>query len=181
MRALSIFLIIFSAAAAEHRGTDSHWSRFRGPNGTGISNDKHVPVQWTETKGILWKTAIAGLGNSSPVVWGNRLFLQSATEDGQERLLLCVDTASGKILWSRTVPGSAATINPRNTLASSTPATDGTRVYALFWDGSGLLLHSYDFSGKLVWKREVGGYASQHGYTLLDRRLYLPEDWAEDD
>jgi outer membrane protein assembly factor BamB len=161
--ALSILLIICSAAAADRPEAASYWSRFRGPNGTGISNDKHVAVQWTETKGVLWKTAIVGLGNSSPVVWGNRIFLQSATEYGKERLLLCVDTASGKIVWSRTVSGSAAPINPRNTLASSTPATDGKRVYALFWNGSALLLHSYDFSGKLVWKRELGAYASQHG------------------
>src|SRR5262249_39733615 len=148
--ALSVSLITAYAGPAARREAASQWSRFRGPNGTGISNDKHVPVKWTETQGVLWKTAIVGRGNSSPVLGGNRLFLQSATEDGAERLLLCLDPASGKVLWSRTVPGAPAKINTRNSLASSTPATDGRRVYAVFWNGKALLLHSYDFGGKPI-------------------------------
>src|SRR5689334_21015501 len=98
------------------------WPRFRGPNGTGICGDKDVPVQWNGKDGLLWQTGIPGTGNSSPVVWGNRLFLESASADGKERLLLCLDTADGKILWSRAVPGARARKHPKNTLASSTPA-----------------------------------------------------------
>ena len=161
--ALSLWLITGYAGSSDHREAESQWSRFRGQNGTGISNDKHVPVEWTETQGVLWKTVIAGLGNSSPVVWGNRLFLQTATADGSERLLLCLDPASGKVLWSQAVSGSPAKVHTRNSLASSTPATDGRRVYALFWDGKSLLLHSYDFTGKLIWKRDLGAVVSPHG------------------
>src|SRR3954462_10730778 len=78
----------------------ANWPRFRGPNGTGIAADKDIPVEWTD-KDILWKTALPGEGNSSPVIWGNRIVPQSATPDGKERLLLCLDAANGKILWSK--------------------------------------------------------------------------------
>ena len=102
----------------------SDWPRFRGPNGTGISSDKEIPVQWTESN-VLWKTVIPGLGNSSPVVWGNHVFLQSADANGKERYLICLSAGDGKILWTRSVPSSKAHIHPRNTWASATPATDG--------------------------------------------------------
>src|SRR5947209_17168483 len=75
--------------------TAGNWPRFRGPNGTGIATDKDIPVEWTE-KEILWKTPLPGAGHSSPVVWGDRLFLQSSTKDGKSRMLLCLDAGSGK-------------------------------------------------------------------------------------
>ena len=146
-----------SRAAAEN------WPRFRGPNGSGISRDSRVPVEWNESAGLLWKSAIPGFGNSSPVVWGNRLFVQSASADGKERWLLCLDASEGRILWTRSLPGSKAPINPRNTLASSTPATDGRQVYAAFWDGTRVALSAYDMSGNLTWTRDLGTFTSQHG------------------
>src|ERR1700674_2870066 len=75
------------------------WPRFRGPNGTGVSTDKDVPVQWTDKDGVLWKTPIPGRGNSSPIVWGDRLFIQSAAADGSERWLFCINAVSGDVLW----------------------------------------------------------------------------------
>jgi outer membrane protein assembly factor BamB len=140
----------------------AEWPRFRGPNGNGIADDARVPVQWTES-GILWKTAIPGAGNSSPIVSGGRVFLQSASADGTSRFLLCLDTSTGRVLWSRTSPGSRAPMHARNTLASSTPATDGRRVYALFWDGAKLSLGAFDFSGTHLWTRDLGVFNSQHG------------------
>src|SRR5208283_602643 len=97
----------------------SNWPRFRGPNGTGISEDKEVPIQWSEKGGVLWKTPIPGAGHSSPVVWGGRVFVQSATSDGKERLLLCIDAADGKVLWSRAAPGATAHTHSKNSLSSS--------------------------------------------------------------
>lgn len=139
----------------------ANWPRFRGPNGTGIAADKDIPVEWNATNGILWKTAIPGVGNSSPIIWGDRLFLQSSSADGKQRMLLCLDVPSGKILWSRSVPGSTAVTNRRNTLASSTPVTDGERVYVLFWDGAALAMHAYDFEGNLAWKADLGPFISR--------------------
>src|SRR6516165_9635657 len=98
------------------------WPRFRGPNGDGVSLDKGVPVAWSEKAGILWKTAVPGLGNSSPGVWGDRIFVQSASPDGKERWILCYSTSSGDTLWKQVVPGVRARIHSKNSLASSTPA-----------------------------------------------------------
>ncbi len=156
------------------------WSRFRGPNGSGISTDKSIPVQWSEKDGFLWKTAIPGLGNSSPITWGNLVFVQSATPDGKERLLLCLDLIDGKILWSRSVSGAKTGMHPKNTFASSTPATDGLRVYALFWDGKAQLLNAYDLQGNPQWTRNLGGFVSQHGAAaspiVYDNKVFLAND-----
>jgi outer membrane protein assembly factor BamB len=144
----------------------ANWDRFRGPNGTGVAADKDVPVKWTAGDGVLWKAAIPGVGHSSPVIWGDRVFLQSASADGKARWLLCLDAATGTERWKRAAPGTRARTHTRNTLASSTPAADGERVYAVFWDGRDINLCAYDFQGKLLWQRDLGGFTSQHGAGL---------------
>jgi outer membrane protein assembly factor BamB len=145
------------------RSAAAPWPRFRGPNGTGASTDQQIPVHWTEENGVLWKIALPGVGNSSPIVWGDRLFLETASKDCKERALLCINVPDGKILWSRTAPGHRATTHAKNSLASSTPATDGERVYAVFWDGSDVFLNAYDFQGNPTWQRNLGQFKSQHG------------------
>jgi outer membrane protein assembly factor BamB len=139
------------------------WSRFRGPNGTGIAADRDVPVKWNGADGVLWKKSIPGTGNSSPVIWGERLFLQSASSDGHERTLWCLAATDGKVIWSRAVPGAKARTHAKNTLASSTPAVDGERVYALFWDGHDVSLTGFSMAGDLLWQRDLGSFTSQHG------------------
>lgn len=136
------------------------WARFRGPNGTGVAADKDVPVQWTD-KDVLFKTDLPGVGHSSPIVVGNRVLLLSATN--AERLLLCFDATTGKRLWSRAAPGGVAKKHPKSSFASSTPASDGERVYCVFWDGQSVALHGYDLSGKPLWTEDLGPFASQHG------------------
>jgi outer membrane protein assembly factor BamB len=140
----------------------SDWPRFRGPNGTGISSDKDIPIQWTEAN-VLWKTPIPGLGHSSPIVWGNHVFLQSADVSGEERSLICLSAADGKVLWSRAVSSAKAHTHLRNTWASATPTTDGQQVYALFWDGQRIAIRAFDFQGNETWKHELGSFTSQHG------------------
>jgi outer membrane protein assembly factor BamB len=150
-------------AAAATAGADN-WPRFRGPNGTGVAADKVVPVKWGAGD-VLWKVELPGVGHSSPVVWGDRLFLQTSGAKGNGRSLLCLDAGTGKQLWARAAPGGTAARIHRafNTLASSTPATDGERVYAVFWDGKDVSLSAYDMKGEVLWKRDLGAYISQHG------------------
>jgi outer membrane protein assembly factor BamB len=136
------------------------WPRFRGPNGTGVASDKDVPVRWT-AENVLWKTPIPGQGHSSPVVCASRVFLQSATS--KARLLLCLDAATGKVLWTKTWTGRVAHTHPRNTLASSTPACDGSRIYAVWWDGSRVTLSALTLDGKPAWQADLGSFKSQHG------------------
>jgi outer membrane protein assembly factor BamB len=146
-------LLVGLLALALLAGAD--WPRFRGPGGTGISADKGVPVRWTADN-VLWKAALPGAGHSSPIIWGERVFVQSSS--GKDRLLLCLDATSGKVLWSRKAPALGGRTHDKNTLASSTPATDGTRVYAVYWDGRNVALHAYDFKGNPLWQHPLGTY-----------------------
>jgi outer membrane protein assembly factor BamB len=152
----STISMVAPCAAAEN------WPRFRGPNGTGIAKDENIPVRWS-AHSVVWKVEIPGAGNSSPVVWGNRVFLQSAAANGKERRLLCLSTVDGSTLWSKTIPASSSRIHQKNSLASSTPAVGPGRVYAMFWDGKRLLVMAYDFQGVAVWQRDLGPFVSQHG------------------
>jgi outer membrane protein assembly factor BamB len=160
-----------------------NWPRFRGPNGTGVSADKDVPVQWSATEGVLWKTPIPGHGNSSPIIWGDRVFIQSSAADGSERWLFCLNAASGAVAWKQSAAGTAAHTHQKNTLASSTPATDGERVYAVFWDGKDLLLNAYDFKGVPVWSRNLGGFVSEHGAGIspivYDGKVFVADDQGD--
>src|SRR5438309_4825967 len=98
---LSLLLLGCWTVAAALPAPDDNWPRFRGPNGTGVSADKEVPVQWSDKDGVLWKTPLPGRGNSSPIVWGDKLFVQSSAADASERWLFCVNAGSGEVLWKR--------------------------------------------------------------------------------
>jgi outer membrane protein assembly factor BamB len=159
----------------------ANWPRFRGPNGAGSARDD-IPVKWTD-KDIAWKVELPGTGNSSPVVWGDRLFIQSASPDGGERYLLCLSVVDGKELWRRSVPGAKARMNQKNSLASSTSATDGERVYAYFWDGEAVSLRAFDIKGQPLWKYDIGKFSSDHGAgsspMVLDDKVILLNDQGE--
>ena len=92
--ALTLLLAVCASANADN------WPRFRGPNGQGVSDDKTIPVQWSDAD-IRWKVSLPGGGHSSPVVWGDRVFVTSAEEKSLTGTLLCVDAAAGKELWSK--------------------------------------------------------------------------------
>src|SRR5262245_34815559 len=82
--------------------TEAYWPQWRGPSGQGICDDMRVPLTWSDNKNLLWKTALPGRGNSTPIIWGDRIFLTAASENGRERYVLCVRKTDGKILWQRT-------------------------------------------------------------------------------
>jgi outer membrane protein assembly factor BamB len=142
-----------------------------------VSEDKDIPVKWTANN-TLWKTALPGTGHSSPIVSNNKVFLESATDS--ERLLVCLDATTGKVLWSKAAPGKNGKIHNKNSQASSTPATDGERVYCVFWNGSGVSLFAYTFEGKLVWQQNLGSFKSQHGPgfspIVHDGLVYVNDD-----
>jgi outer membrane protein assembly factor BamB len=137
------------------------WARFRGPDGTGTTKDS-VPVTWDEST-TRWTAELPGRGMGSPIVVKGKVYLQSATADGTKRHLVCYDATTGKQDWLTTLPGQSAKIHAKNSLASSTPACDGERIYCVFWDGDGLALHGFDLTGQELWKKTLGGFKSQHG------------------
>src|SRR6186997_1211899 len=93
-------LVLLLAALCSTHASAQEWTRFRGPNGTGISNAKGIPVTWTE-QDFRWRISIPGLSHSQPVIWGDRLFLTNATENSNERALLCLSKKDGKELWAK--------------------------------------------------------------------------------
>jgi len=144
-------------------GRADNWPRFRGPNGDGQATGKDIPNEFSEKNGIAWKLKIPGKGNSSPIIWENKLFLQTSSDDGRERFLLCIDVTKPAILWQRSIPGSKAHIHAKNSWASSTPATDGELVVASIWDGENVSLWAYNFKGEPAWSLPMGPFVSQHG------------------
>jgi len=155
-----------------------NWPGWRGPRSDGSSLEKNIPTQWGPDRNILWKTEIPGMGHSSPIVWQDRIFIASAIPDKQQRLLLCLDTQTGKILWQQTVVQSVLEkINPENSYASGTPATDGQKVYIVFLDGKDVVAAAYDFAGKQLWLSRPGVFSSPHGFSvspvLYDGQLIL--------
>jgi outer membrane protein assembly factor BamB len=180
--ALSIRGLVFTAFLTGALGSlrASDWPRFRGPNGAGISEDTGVPVEIGERKNLHWKVEIPGAGNSSPIVSKQHIFLQTASDDGSERLLLCLDLVNGNILWRQPAPGGIAITHERNTLASSTAAADGSQVYVSFWDGRNLAVAAYSYGGKRAWTRDLGPFTSQHGAghspIVVGNRVILAND-----
>ena len=148
------------------RAEETGWSRFRGPNGDGVAKNQNIPTKFSEESGILWKTPIPGLGNSSPVVWKDLIFVQSSSSTGDQRMLLCFDARTGKQNWMRTLPGKKAPpgrLHAKSSLASQTPVTDGESVFASFWDGRDVILAAYSIKGDPLWTKNLGPWVSQHG------------------
>lgn len=146
-------------------GAEKQWPRFRGPTGQGIavgSPSTEWPLEWSDTKNVTWKSQLPGEGNSSPIVWNDRLFLTSAADAGARRSLHAIDTKSGEIVWTYELPEHAIEpdVRDKNGFASATPVTDGERVIAYF--GSGGLI-CCDMAGKLVWKYETPKFNSLWG------------------
>lgn len=146
------------------------WPMWRGPRGDGTVLDKGYPVQWSATENIAWKTAIPGKGHSSPIIQGNRVFLTTCIEDGpadqpKDRVLLCLDRATGKESWRTVVVTSKLEgIHKLNSRSSSTPACDGERVYVTFLDDPKVIVAAFDYSGKEVWRTSPGEFESKHGF-----------------
>ena len=114
---------------------------------------------------VVWQTELPGIGHASPIVWEKKLFTVSALLENKERVLLCLDRVSGKILWQKTVlTAELEGKHNLNSFASSTPATDGKLVYVAFLDFDKMLVAAYDFSGQQKWLVRPGPFASKHGF-----------------
>ena len=151
--------------ALSGRAWGENWPMWRGPRGDGTSLEKNVPVQWSATQNVAWKTPILGKGHSSPIVWGDRVFVVTALKEQNQRLLLCLDRSNGAVLWQRMVlEALLERINRLNSYASSTPATDGEKVYVSFLDRDKMFVAAYDFEGNQVWAVRPGPFSSIHGY-----------------
>src|SRR6516165_6728121 len=130
----SLTLFAFLSLSAIVVGGDN-WPRFRGPHGDGHADAVKVPLTWSEKENVVWKTAIHDKGWSSPVVWGDQVWLTTATEKGHEMYAVCVDRATGKVVHDLKVFDVESPVplkNPMNSYASPTPAIEEGRVYVHF-------------------------------------------------
>lgn len=158
-------------------GDKDDWPSYRGPKAQGVAEGYSTSLTWSlpENRNVAWKTQIPGLGHSSPVISGNRMFITTAVKDGESTLkvglygagdsvedegkhrflLMCLDTGSGKVLWERTAFEGSPRIkrHPKSSHANSTPATDGRYVVAFFASEG---LYCYTVDGDLVWKKDLG-------------------------
>jgi outer membrane protein assembly factor BamB len=147
--------------AAGVQNQDEEWTRFRGPNGTGISTAKGIPAEWTE-QDYNWKATLPGQGHSSPVVWGDKVFVLSATADTAERIVLCLDTATGKTDWERRYPSHAHGKHFKNSFATATPALDRDRVYVSWSTPEQYTVLALSHDGREAWRVDLGPVVSQH-------------------
>jgi outer membrane protein assembly factor BamB len=198
MRALLV-LFFFTTLAS----SSDQWPQFRGPQSTGVADDPNLPDTWSTARNVIWKTEIPGSGWSSPVVWGDRIFLTSVIStvapeapkkglyfggnregiptDEHRWMVYAVDWKTGKIVWEREVHRGvpASSHHLKNTYASETPVTDGERVYAYFGN---LGLFVFDMEGKPVWSQPWGPFRTRYGWgtasspVLYKDRIYVVND-----
>jgi outer membrane protein assembly factor BamB len=139
---LSLLLLPLCANAA-------NWPAWRGPLGTGICDEKNLPIRWSSTNNVKWRAPLAERGNSTPVVWGDRIFVTQPA--GNRRTLLCFNRADGQVRWEASVTsGETEPTHSTNPYCSASPATDGERVIVSYASDG---LFCYDFAGKELWRR----------------------------
>jgi outer membrane protein assembly factor BamB len=131
-----------------------NWPGWRGPEGTGVSSEQNLPLKWSAQENVRWHVVLPGPGNSSPIVWGNRVFVSQAVKAENRRTVMCFDRANGKLLWQSGVTYNENEPTQRaNPFCSGSPVTDGERVYVCFGSAG---VYAYDFEGKEAWHRELG-------------------------
>ncbi|MCA9257166.1 MAG: PQQ-binding-like beta-propeller repeat protein, partial [Phycisphaerales bacterium] len=179
---------LLAPAAMVRAGVD--WGNWRGPAMNGSSDARNLPVEWSESKNVIWKTAVPHWSGSSPVIANNRLFVLSASKSaadaeggqgkdagGNEILLLCFDATTGEQKWSKTISEGNQFYNKHN-MASISPVTDGEHVWAV--SGTGVIA-AFDFDGKRLWDYDLqkthGRFGLYWGYAssplLLDDMLIV--------
>ena len=164
----------FADVTGQAADAERYWPQWRGPHFKGVSTTANPPITWSETKNIAWKAPLPGRGNSTPVVWGDRLFVTSAVpagvtgeaqhtprgglpQRGMHRfVVMALDRKTGKTVWERTAreqePHEGSHFE-NGTWASSSPITDGQRLFAYF---ESFGLYAYDMNGKLLWEKDLG-------------------------
>jgi outer membrane protein assembly factor BamB len=156
-RAVAVLLLTFMLA-----GRAQEWTRFRGPNGNGLSEAKTIPTKWEATD-FNWKVSLPGGGHSSPVLWGNNLFVTSCDEKAGKFHVLCLKTSDGSVRWQKEFPLTPMEKHNYNSFASSTPTVDADRVYVCRTEAAHITMSAFSHGGELVWEKDLGPFAAQHG------------------
>jgi outer membrane protein assembly factor BamB len=167
--ALALWLASSCVASAEN------WAQWRGPNLNGTSGEKNLPLKWSAEENVAWKLALPGFSGSTPIIWGERVFLNVG--DGEELYLWCVDKKQGTLVWKKLLGAGNKKVRKQN-MSSPSPVTDGKSVYVMTGTG---IFKGFDFDGKELWSRDIqkdyGAFGLNWGYAssplLLDDALYV--------
>jgi len=152
-----LFVLCFSGLTAEAE----NWPNWRGPTGQGHTTETNLPLKWSPTENVKWKVPFADAGNSSPVVWGDKIFLTQANKGGTKRALMCLSRADGKTLWTKEIEYTEKeTAWTPTYYCSASPAVDGERVVVSHASAG---LYCYDFAGKELWTKNLGKFEHQYG------------------
>jgi outer membrane protein assembly factor BamB len=158
----SVLLRAFLLAAVAVPLAGENWPGWRGPGNLGVSGAAGLPLRWSRDENVRWRAPLPERGNSTPIIWGDRIFLTQPLEKQQRRTLMCLRRSDGKVLWQSGVGWTEKEASHRtNPFCSSSPVTDGKRVFA--WFGSAGLA-AYDFDGKEIWHRKLGRQHHIWGY-----------------
>ena len=172
MRALLVTFILATATAAVRA---ENWPQWRGPSLNGVSTEKNLPVEWSTEENVTWKLELPEWSGSTPIIWGDRIFLNVAAGDGL--YLWCVNRNTADPLWVRPLGSGNVKMRKQN-MSSPSPVTDGKNVYVMTGTGS---LKGYDFNGNQIWARDIqkdyGRFGLNWGYAssplLFEDSLYL--------
>lgn len=147
--------------------TSRDWASWRGPNGNATQTDFEVPLQFSPTDQVIWKTDIPGRGHADPTVVGDRIFVATAEAADKTQSVLCLDRKSGDHVWQAEVHrgGFESEMHSRSTQASNTVASDGHRAFACFLNNGKIVLSAISFDGTVEWQTELGGFNSKFGYS----------------
>ncbi len=166
-------------ALGANRAGGQEWTRFRGPNGSGIGRGIDLPQRWTD-RDFNWRIKLPGTGHSSPVVWGRRLFITSGDEETAKRLVICIDTTTGKPLWQREFTSQRHGKHELNSFASSTPAVDGRQLYVTWGTPNEYVVLALTHDGDEVWRTDLGPFKCGHGFgaspVVLENLVIVPND-----
>ena len=172
LRIAQLCVVVFLLATVANAENWPHW---RGPSLNGLSAEKNLPVRWSPDENIVWKLPMPGLSGSTPIIWGDLIFLNVA--EGDNLFFWCIDRKKGDVLWKKPM-GSGNVKMRKHNMSSPSPVTDGKSVFVMTGTG---ILKGFDFKGKELWSRDIqqeyGEFGLNWGYAssplLLDDSLYV--------
>ena len=145
-------------------GRAGNWPAWRGPEGTGVTAEKNLPLTWSTNQNVRWRVELPDPGNSSPIVWGQKVLVTQAVQKENRRTLMCFDKNSGKLLWqSGIVYTNKEATHDSNPYCAGSPVTDGKAVYVCFGSPG---VYAYDFNGKELWHRDLGQLDHMFGNSV---------------
>jgi outer membrane protein assembly factor BamB len=160
------------------------WTRFRGPNGQGISKAKNIPVKWTE-KDYNWKIKLPAGGHSSPVIWKDKVFITCEDPDSAGGIVLALDVSDGSTLWTKKYKLTAYKKHNDNNYATATPVVNAKHVYVLWQSNKESIIAALDHNGKIIWRRDLPGVDSRFGPgtspTVINDIIVFSHEHRNDD